>query len=152
MGIYVFRVSTGKEKHVAEMADKKARRVKDYKGVISAVIIPDILKGYVYVEGDDLQEVERLMSSIRGVANRAIGGGSSIDINELKDILVPRPAIEGLKEGDIVDIINGPFKGSKAKITRIDEANQEVTAEITSSSMGLPLKLHADFVKKTDAI
>ena len=50
--------------------------------------------------------------------------------------------------GDTVDIINGPFKGSRAIITRVDEANEEVTAEISSSAMNLPLKLHADYVKK----
>lgn len=148
MPIYIFRVSSGREKHVADLAMRKSSAVPTYKGKILSIIISEMFKGYVYVEGDDLQDIEEVMSSIRGVGNRAIGGGAAVPIDELKDILVPRPAIEGLKEGDIVDIINGPFKGSRAKITRIDEANQEVTAEITSSAMGLPLKLHADFVKK----
>ncbi len=146
MPIYIFRASNGKEKSVAQMVNKKAN-LEQYKGCIYSVMATEGIKGYIFIEGPDIQSIERVTSTIRGVNNKPIKN-QPVDLSELQDILVPRPAIEGLQQGDLVEIINGPFKGSRARITRVDSANQEVTAEITSSSMGLPLKLHAEFVRK----
>ncbi len=147
MPVYIHRASNGKEKMLAKMLANKSKDLPQYKGFISAVMFTDSTKGYIYIEGEDLTQIEQLTSTIRGITNKPISI-NPVDLDELQDILVPRPAIEGLQQGDMVEIINGPFKGARAKVTRIDSSNQEVTAEITSASMGLPLKLHADYVKK----
>ena len=53
-----------------------------------------------------------------------------------------------MQEGDIIEIIDGPFKGLRAKLTRIEGASQEITAELLDSTMALPVRIHADYVKK----
>ncbi len=147
MPVYIFRASNGKEKSVAQLINHKASNLEQYKGTIYSVMVTEGIKGYIFIEGPDIQSIERVTSTIRGVNNKPVKN-QPVDLSELQDILVPRPAIEGLQKGDLVEIINGPFKGSRAIITRVDMANQEVTAEITSSAMGLPLKLHAEYVRK----
>ena len=50
--------------------------------------------------------------------------------------------------GDIVEIIGGPFKGEKAKITRVDTTKDEVILELFESTHPIPIKVHADYIKK----
>ncbi len=147
MPVYIFRASNGKEKSIAQLINRKASTLEQYEGTVYSVMVTEGIKGYIFIEGPDIQSIEKVTSTIRGVNNKPIKN-QPVDLSELEDILVPRPAIEGLQEGDLVEIIKGPFKGSRARITRVDHANQEITAEIASSSMGLPLKLHAEYVRK----
>jgi len=60
---------------------------------------------------------------------------------------VLKPTIEGLHVNDIIEIISGPFKGSRAKINRIDVGREEVTVELLDSQIPIPIKLHSDFCK-----
>lgn len=53
-----------------------------------------------------------------------------------------------MEVGDIVEIIGGPFKGEKAKITRVDTTKDEVILELSESIRPIPIKVHADYIKK----
>jgi transcriptional antiterminator NusG len=55
--------------------------------------------------------------------------------------------IEELDVEDTVEIVGGPFKGMKAKITRIDETKEEVTLELLEATFTLPITVHADYVR-----
>ncbi|MCD6089133.1 KOW motif-containing protein, partial [Candidatus Bathyarchaeota archaeon] len=46
-----------------------------------------------------------------------------------------------------VEVIGGPFKGMRAKITNIDRAKEEVTIELLEASFTLPVTVHADYLK-----
>jgi len=146
MAIYIFRVSSGREKGVAKMVFGKGLHSKRFKGTIYSLVVSDAYRGYLIIEGSDLKRIEEMMSTIRGVSQHALGG-KEVSIEELSEILVPRSAVEGLALGDLVEIINGPFKGSTARLTRIDGSNQ-VTAEIVNSTLSLPISVHADSVRK----
>ncbi len=117
-----------------------------FKGAVYSLVVSEAYKGYLIVEGESLRRVEEMMSKIRGVSQHALQG-RDVPIEELSEILVPRSAVEGLEIGDLVEIINGPFKGSTARLTRIDGSNQ-VTAEIVNSAISLPISVHADSVRK----
>jgi transcriptional antiterminator NusG len=52
-----------------------------------------------------------------------------------------------LHEDDIVEVTGGPFKGMRAKITRIDKAKAEVTLELLEATFTLPITVHSDYVK-----
>ncbi|MHA1237260.1 MAG: KOW motif-containing protein, partial [Candidatus Hodarchaeales archaeon] len=65
--------------------------------------------------------------------------------------LVPTPVIEGLKSGDIVEITEGPFKGSQARISSIYQAREEITVDLLTSSVTIPIVLHADSVRLVQA-
>ncbi|MCW3976963.1 MAG: transcription elongation factor Spt5, partial [Candidatus Bathyarchaeota archaeon] len=61
--------------------------------------------------------------------------------------IVMKPVIEELDEEDLVEIVGGPFKGMKAKITRIDKAKEEVILELLEATFTLPITVHADYVR-----
>jgi transcription elongation factor Spt5 len=50
-----------------------------------------------------------------------------VGFSEIERYIVRKPVIEDLYEDDVVEITGGPFKGMRAKITRIDKPKGEVT-------------------------
>jgi len=105
------------------------------------------MRGYCFIEGESQIKVEEMVSQIKILTNRAIQN-KAVPIEELIDQLNPVSSIKGLDEGDIVEIIDGPFNGFKAKVMRIEEGNEEVTLELLDAKMALPVRLHADYCKK----
>ena len=55
--------------------------------------------------------------------------------------------MEDLGEDDVVEITGGPFKGMRAKITRLDKSKGEVTLELLEATFTLPITVHSDYVK-----
>ena len=144
MPIYLFRAKKGQEKSLAKLADLKGSK-KD-SGVY-AVLLSEAHKGYAFVEGYSQMKVETSLAGVKPLSARAVGTGE-VPIEELAGLLNPRPAIEGLEIGAIVQIVDGPFKGLKAKLTRVEDSSQDITVEVLESSMTLPIRIHADYVKK----
>ena len=144
MPIYLFRAKKGQEKSLAKLADLKGSK-KD-SGVY-AVLLSEAHKGYAFVEGDSQMKVETSLAGVKPLSARAVGT-DAVPIEELSGLLNPRPAIEGLEIGAIVQIVDGPFKGLKAKLTRVEDSSQDITVEVLESSMTLPIRIHADYVKK----
>ncbi len=48
----------------------------------------------------------------------------------------------------MVEVVGGPFRGLRAKITDIDKAKEELTIELLEEGFAtLPITVHADYVK-----
>ncbi len=139
--IYVVRTIIGQESSVAEVIDKKAKTL----GInLPAILFSEALKGYVFIEAKDQEQVDNIITGIPHVRGKSLG---KIDIKEIEHVLIKRPPTEGLEPGDTVEIIGGPFKGERAKVTRIDAAKSEVILELLESTYPIPIKVHADYVK-----
>jgi len=52
-----------------------------------------------------------------------------------------------IKKNDIVEIISGPFKREKAKVSRIDKQKEEVIVELLEAAVPIPMTLKLDSVK-----
>jgi transcriptional antiterminator NusG len=142
--IYLFRAKKGQEKSLAKLAALKGSKTDS--GVY-AILLSEAHKGYAFVEGDSQMKVEISLAGVKPLSARAVGT-EAVPIDELSSLLNPRPAIEGLEIGAIVQIIDGPFKGLKAKLTRVEESSPEITVELLDSTMTLPVRIHGDYVKK----
>jgi transcriptional antiterminator NusG len=140
------------QKHMSGCDSKKKK--KDEKprlvarnqllGRVKAILVPETLRGYVFIETEEFRDVEIAISGVPHVRGR-VGGKVSLD--EIDKFLVPKPAAEGLSVGDIVEIISGPFKGERAKVSRVETAKEELILEILDSPMTIPIRVHADFAK-----
>jgi transcriptional antiterminator NusG len=139
--IFVVRTTAGQEKNVANLI---ASRVEMTKLPIKAVLVPEALKGYVFVEADGPHFVEEAISGIKHVRSRVPG---LVNFSEIERYIITKPVIEELDTNDIVEVVGGPFKGMKAKITRIDKTKQEVTLELLEATFTLPITVHGDYVK-----
>jgi transcriptional antiterminator NusG len=141
--VYAVKTTAKQERTVADNIEKVIREQKDIR--VTAVMVPEELKGYVLVESpDSLARMEQLVELIPHA--RAVVRGST-SLNEVEHFLVPKPVVSGITEGTIVEIIAGPFKGEKAVVKRIDSGKEEITVELYESMVPIPITVRGDSVR-----
>jgi transcriptional antiterminator NusG len=139
--IFAVKTTTGQEKNVARLVSAK---VEMNKIPIKAILVPETLRGYVFIEAEGPHFVEDAIAGIKHVRSRIPG---IVTFSEIERYIVKKPIIEELNENDIVEVTGGPFKGMRAKITRIDKAKAEVTLELLEATFTLPITVNSDYVK-----
>jgi transcriptional antiterminator NusG len=139
--IFAIKTTTGQERNVARLI---ASKVEMTHVPIKAILVPDVLKGYVFIEADGPHLVEEAIAGVRHVRSRIPG---LVSFSEIERYIVRKPVLEDLNEDDVVEITGGPFKGMRAKITRLDKSKGEVTLELLEATFTLPITVHSDYVK-----
>ena len=139
--IFAVRTTTGQERNVAKLV---ASKIDMKKIPIKAILVPETLRGYVFIEANGPHFVEEAITGIKHVRSRVPG---IISFSEIERYIVRKPIIEELSENDIVEVIGGPFKGMRAKITRVERAKEEVILELLEATFTLPITVHSDYVK-----
>ncbi|MBU5536985.1 MAG: transcription elongation factor Spt5 [Candidatus Aenigmatarchaeota archaeon] len=140
MMIYTIKTVVGRENVVLAAIAAKA---KSENLSIQALVHPEELKGYIFVEGD-LNDIER---AIKGMPHSRGLIKEPVDISAIERFLQPRKAEVELNVGDIIEIIGGPFKGEKGKVTRYDKVKRELTMEPTETPVPIPITVSVEFVK-----
>ncbi|UCE43399.1 MAG: transcription elongation factor Spt5 [Candidatus Bathyarchaeota archaeon] len=139
--IFAVRTTAGQEKNVANLV---AAKVRTNSLAINAILVPETLKGYVFLEAEGPHVVDEAIGGIKHVRSRVPG---IVGLSEVERYIVAKPIIEELDVGDIVEVVGGPFKGMRAKITRVDQTKEEVVLELLEATFTLPITVHADYVK-----
>jgi len=139
--IIVVKTSIGHEKIVAEAI---AGRVKRRGAKVFSILSPATLRGYLLVESDDIDEFKNLIKGIPKV--RGVVEGSTT-MGQISHFLTPKPLVAGIVEGDIVELVSGPFKGEKARVQQIDEAKEEITVELFEALISIPVTVKGDCVR-----
>jgi transcriptional antiterminator NusG len=139
--IFAVKTTTGQERNVARLV---AAKVEMTKIPIKAILVPEAIRGYVFMEAEGPHFVEEAIAGVKHVRSRIPG---IVTFSEIERYVVRKPVVEELNENDIVEVIGGPFKSMRAKITRIDKAKAEVTLELLEASFTLPITVNSDYVK-----
>jgi transcriptional antiterminator NusG len=139
--IKAVKTSIGHELTVADSIASKAR-AKDV-GVFS-IFAPASIRGYVFVETMNPDRLEEIVRGVRR-AKGVVKGDTKMD--EIVHFLTPKPVVSGMMEGDIVELIAGPFKGEKARVQQIDESKEEITVELFESVVPIPVTVRGDSVR-----
>lgn len=151
--LYVVRSIGGRELDVALTVETIVNFAKsaqstdqslNYLQDIRAIIVPPDIKGYVIFEVQNLHTVYLAVRDIRHVKGRAAG---SISYKDLEEMIKVKPIIEMLRERMIVEIVAGPFKGTKGTVQAIDRDREEVTVYIAESQFPMTITLPAEFVR-----
>jgi len=145
--IFAIKTTSKQERTVADNI-KKAIDTEATDVKVTAIIVPDELKGYVLVETpESLPRIEQLVEKVAH-ARTVVKGETSLD--EVGHFLVPKPVVSGISEGTIVELIAGPFKGEKAVVKRIDAGKEEITVELYESVLPIPITVRGDNVRVVD--
>ncbi len=139
--IFAVRTTTGQERNVGKLV---AAKIKMKKIPIKAILVPETLRGYIFIEAKGPHFVEEAIAGVKHVRSRVAG---LVNFSEVETYIVRKPIIEELSENSIVEITGGPFKGMRAKITRVDKAKEEVTLELLEATFTLPITVHSDYIK-----
>lgn len=142
MQIYAVRTTSSQEKTVANLL---MSRVALKKLPIASILAPEIIKGYILVEAAGPHYVDEAISGMKHARARTKG---VISVSAIERFLITKPVIEDLGLGDLVEVVGGPFRGLRAKITDVDEAKEELIIELLEEGFAtLPITVHADYVK-----
>jgi transcriptional antiterminator NusG len=139
--IFAVKTQTGKEQIAANLICDKAKKSNEE---ILSVLVPQELHGYIFVEAYEEEVVEKLIKLI-SYARSVVPG--DIAFKEVEHFLTPVSPISKMSEGDLVEIIKGPFKGEKGKVTRIEEAKDEITLQLTGAVVPIPIVVQGEYVK-----
>jgi transcriptional antiterminator NusG len=142
--IFAVRTTVGQERNVSNLITGRAEANRI---PLRSILVPETLKGYIFIEADGPHIVEEAIMGIKHVRSRVPG---VVSFAEVEKYVVVRPIIEELDINDIVEVTGGPFKGMKAKIMDIDRTKEEVTIELLEATFTLPITVHADYVKVTE--
>jgi transcriptional antiterminator NusG len=141
--IFAVKTSIGHEKIVADMI---AARAKKRDADVYAILSPQKLRGYVLVEGKGMERLRTLIKGlpkVRGV----VQGDKSIALDDILGQLEPTSTVEGINEGDIVELISGPFKGEKARVEHIDKSKEEITVALIEAIVKIPVTVKGEAVR-----
>lgn len=143
--IYTVKTVVGRENIVLDTITTKT---KTENLQIQSILHPEEIKGYIFVEGElkDIEKAVQMVPHIRGLIKKPV------DMSQIQRFLEPKTVEIELTNGDIVEIIGGPFKGEKGKVTRYDKTKREVTIELLEVTVPIPVTVSVEFVKILEKI
>ncbi len=145
--ILTLKTQVGQERRVAEMLVAKARK---FKFPIFSLLAPAELRGYVFIETDDPLKAEKAVRGVsyaRALIKDPTGQARHVPFEEIAHFLQPVSSVAKIAEGDIVELVSGPFRGEKAKVTRVDDAREEITVELIESMVPIPITVKGEHVR-----
>lgn len=138
--IYAIRTIGKKEDLVAEMI--KNRAIENSLQIYSVFRIEE-LKNYVFIEGEE----EDILIALQGIPFIRRIVKQPMKVEEFEKYFAPKKEEIEIEIGDLVEVIGGPFKGQKGKVTKYDKIKGEITIELLEAAIPLPVTLNVSMVK-----
>ncbi len=134
------RTTTGRENVVIESLIIK---IKTQGIPIKSIVHPAELRGYVFIEGEpeDIENTVKNIQHVRGLINK------DVPLIQIERFLIAEKSTIKVELGDIVEIVGGPFKGEKGRVTRVDETKSEITVEFLEAAIPIPVTISVNSVR-----
>lgn len=139
---FAIRTTGGQEDVVANILQNK---INAKKLGIRSILVLDNFKGYIIVEAPDSNVAYEALYGIRHARGQIRG---ELPFKDIEGYLVKKPVVSELNVDDTVEVIAGPFKAMKAKITRVDYEKQEATVVLLDSPYQIPVTVDANYLKR----
>ncbi len=142
--IFAVKTTVNQEQAVANMVEGAIKEKTLSEHGLKAILVPDELRGYVLVEAVFPEMLEQIVQSIphaRGLVKGDMG------LEEIEHFLTPKPSVTGILEGNIIELVSGPFKGERARVKKVDEAHEEITIELFEAMVPIPVTVRGDSVR-----
>ena len=139
--IFALRTTANREDQVMDFLGSNVERKKL---PVYAIIRPHGMRGYIFMEAASKYDAEQAAYNVpyaRGVLP------APVDYKEIEHMLEQVKKEVNVQKGDIAEIISGPFKREKVKISRIDTTKEEVVVELLDSAVPIPITLSVDAIK-----
>ncbi len=138
--LFAIRTTVGKENTVLDFI---VNRIKKEKIGISSITIAPNLKGYLIIETTSKEEIQKAITGLTYITGMLDG---EMTMDEIIPYLEQKTTKE-IPERALVEITNGPFKGEKAKVTRVNKTKEEVIVELIEATVSIPITLKWDAIR-----
>src|SRR3989344_4299255 len=139
--IFAVRTTANREEQVVDFLSGSLKK----KGLeVFSVIRPHGMRSYIFIETTSLSEAEQAIFDVpyaRGVLPQPV------PYEEIEHMVETVKKEVNIQKGDIAEIISGPFKREKAKITKFDKDKEEVVVELLEAAVPIPITLKMDALK-----
>jgi transcriptional antiterminator NusG len=139
--IFALRTTANREDQVMDFITSNAAK----KGInVFSIVRPHGMRGYIFIEAEKRQDAEQVAFNVpyaRGILPK------EINYAEIEHMLEQVKVEMNIQKNDICEIISGPFKREKAKITRIDKQKEEVVVELLEAAVPIPITVKMDSIK-----
>ena len=139
--IFSIKTQVGKEQNAADLVNARAEKSKLE---IPSILVTPELRGYIFIEGYIKERINDMVKTVSYARNMLDG---DIPIDQIEHFLVPTSAVAKIEEGDIVEMVAGPFRGETAKVTHIDDTKEEITVELFESVVPIPITVRGEQVR-----
>ncbi|MEF8848917.1 MAG: transcription elongation factor Spt5 [Candidatus Thermoplasmatota archaeon] len=139
--IFSIKTRVGREQNTANLIDSRADKM-DLD--ISSLFVTPELRGYIFLEGFNKQRISDMIRTI-SYARKILDG--DVPFKQIEHFLVPTSAVAKIAEGDLVEMVSGPFRGETAKVTHIDDTKEEITVELLESVVPIPITVRGEQVR-----
>ena len=139
--IFTIKTQVGKEQNTADLIN--SRSAKSKIKILSILVTPE-LRGYLFLESYDKERIKEMIKTVSYARNLLEG---DIQIEQIEHFLVPASAVAKIAEGDVVEMVSGPFRGETAKVTHIDDSKEEITVELFESVVPIPITVRGEQVR-----
>lgn len=144
MKFVAIKTTANQERIVANMIELA---VKKHNLKVYSILAPKELKGYVILESEGIEDAimaTRGVQHVRGIVKK------EISLMDIQHYLTPKKAVEQIKEGYMVEVSAGPFKGEKGIVKRVDRTKNEITIELLEAVVPIPVTVKAENVRIVD--
>ncbi len=138
--LFIVRTAIGREGQVMDFLASNAKKM----GGVFSLVYPHGMSGYILVEADGdtaVKQVAFRVPYVRGVLSKPV------TYAEVEHLIEFKAENIDIHLGDITQIIAGPFKGEKAKVTRINTQKAEIVVELLEAAVPIPITIALDSVK-----
>ena len=139
--IFSIKTQVGKEQNAADLVNARAEKSKLE---IPSILVTPELRGYIFIEGYIKERINDMVKTVSYARNMLDG---DIPVDQIEHFLVPTSAVAKIEEGDIVEMVAGPFRGETAKVTHIDDTKEEITVELFESVVPIPITVRGEQVR-----
>jgi|TARA_B100001964_G_C14129017_1_gene551963 transcriptional antiterminator NusG len=141
VNIFALRTTANREDQVMDFVTSNAKKKKLE---VFSIIRAHGMRGYIFLEAATRTDAEQAAFNVpyaRGILPK------TIEYKEIEHMIEQVKVERNIQKNDICEIISGPFKREKAKITRIDKAKEEVVVELLEAAVPIPITVKMDAVK-----
>ncbi len=139
--IFALRTTANREDQVMDFITSNVTK----KGIeVYSVIRPHGMRSYIFIEASKRSEAEAAAFNVpyaRGILKNEVA------YQEIEHMLEQVKREVNIRKNDIAEIISGPFKREKCKVTRIDKSKEEVIVELLEAAVPIPITLKFDSIK-----
>jgi len=139
--IFSIKTQVGKEQNTADLINSRADKSKIK---IPSILVTPELRGYIFVESYERERIKEMIKTVSYARNMLDG---DIPVEQIEHFLVPASSVAKIAEGDVVEMVSGPFRGETAKVTHIDDAKEEITVELFESVVPIPITVRGEQVR-----
>jgi len=139
--LFTVRCTANREEQVLDFLTSN---IAKKKLEVYSAFHPNGMRGYIFIETSGLQEAQRAVYQIpyaRGILERPV------EYSEVEHMFGKEKVEVNIQKGDIAEVISGPFKREKVRVSRIDQTKEEVVVELLEAAVPIPITVKMDAIK-----